>query len=139
MPTTTSGGSYLGLSPNGSTNCFSYWFSPDVSIEDGRLYRARFETRSSVRNPDDAVQFRLRVNQKGSWQGWNRVVNSYNQQAPSASEWKTYDVFFNPNVTDTSDNLAVFSFDILSFSPADATTSWLFLESLRLEQVTITP
>jgi len=138
-PITSSTGGHLGLSADGSTNCFSYWYSPDISIEDAKIYRARFEMSSDMTEPDDVVQFRLRVNQKGSWQGWNRVVNSYNQQSPSATEWKTYDVIFNPNVTGTSDNLAVLSFDILSFDPGDTTTSWLFLESLRLEEITITP
>ncbi|MCD6385331.1 hypothetical protein J7M23_06095, partial [Candidatus Sumerlaeota bacterium] len=89
--------------------------------------------------PDDVVQFRLRVNQKGSWQGWNRVVNSYNQQSPSASEWKTYDVIFSPNVTGTSDNLAVFSFDIMSFDPNDDVASWLFIESVQLDEISISP
>lgn len=130
---------YIGLSPNGFTNCFSYWYSPDVGFEDGKIYRARFEMSSNVANPDDAVQFRLRVNQKGSWQGWNRVINSYNQQAPSASEPKTYDVIFNPNVTGSTDNLAVISFDILSFDPADDTSSWLYLDSVRLEEISLLP
>ncbi|MCD6386428.1 hypothetical protein J7M23_11720 [Candidatus Sumerlaeota bacterium] len=138
-PITSTTGGHLGLSADGSTNCFSYWYSPDISIEDGKIYRAQFEMSSDVTDPDSAVQFRLRVNQKGSWQGWNRVVNSYNQQAPSASEWKTYDVIFNPNVTDTSDNFAVFSFDILSFDPGDDTNSWLYLESVLLSEVTISP
>jgi len=139
VPVTSSSGGHLGLSAGGSTNCFSYWYSPDVSIEDGKVYRARFEASSSVTNPDDAVQFRLRVNQKGSWQGWDRVVNSFNQQSPSATEWKTYDVIFNPNVTGTSDNLPVLSFDILSFDPADATTSWLYLEKVIMEEISISP
>ncbi|MCD6384742.1 hypothetical protein J7M23_03095, partial [Candidatus Sumerlaeota bacterium] len=139
VPINSSANAHLGLSPDGSTNCFSYWYSPDIGIEDGKVYRARFEMSSDVTEPDSAVQFRLRVNQKSSWQGWNRVVNSYNQQSPSASAWKIYDVIFNPNVTGTSDNLAVFSFDILSFDPADAITSWLYLESVELEEISISP
>ncbi|MCD6386114.1 right-handed parallel beta-helix repeat-containing protein [Candidatus Sumerlaeota bacterium] len=128
---------HLGLSPEGSANCFSYWYSPDVSIEDGKVYRARFELSSDVTNPDDAVQFRLRVSQKGAWQGWVRVVNSYDQQSPSATEWKTYDVIFNPNVTGTTDNLAVFSFGIISLCPADDLNSWLYLERVSLDEISL--
>ncbi|MCD6385925.1 hypothetical protein J7M23_09140, partial [Candidatus Sumerlaeota bacterium] len=138
-PITSSAGGHLGLSPAGSTNCFSYWYSPDVGIEDAKLYLARFEMSSSILDPDEVVQTRLRVNQKGSWQGWIRVVNSYNQQAPAAAEWKTYDIIFNPDVTASTDNLAVFSFDVMSFDPADATISWLFLESLTLNEIDVSP
>ena len=31
----------IGLSPAGSTNAFSYWYSPEITIEQGKLYRAR--------------------------------------------------------------------------------------------------
>lgn len=138
-PTTTSAGGHLGLNPDGSLNCFSYWFSPDESIENAQTYRALFTVSSSVTNTDDAVQFRLRVNQKSSWQEWERVVNSYNLQAPSTSEWKTYDVIFEPNVTGLTDENAVFSFDIMSFDPYDDENSWLYLESMSLEKVSISP
>ena len=121
-----------------SRNCFSYWVSPGNSIEDAKVYRARFEMKSSVTNPDDAVQFRLRVNQLGSWQAWDRGVNSNMGQAPSTVS-KTYDVIFDPNVTDTTDNAAIFSFDIMSFDAGDDVSSWLYLESAILEEITISP
>ena len=129
----------LDLSPNGSTNCFSYVYSPDVSIEDGKVYSVQCEMSSSVSNPDDAVQFRLRVNQKGSWQAWDRVVNSTMGQAPSDTTTQSYPVIFDPNVTGAGDNQAVFSFDIMSFNFDDDTSSWLYLESLILEEMTISP
>ncbi|MCD6385043.1 hypothetical protein J7M23_04620, partial [Candidatus Sumerlaeota bacterium] len=66
-------------------------------------------------------------------------INSNNQQAPSSTEWKTYDLFFNPDVTGSSDNQVIFSFDILSFDPADDTSSWLYLENVIVEEVFITP
>lgn len=138
-PRTNYDAGHIGLSPDGSTNCFSYWYSPDVNISDGRLYRARFELSSSETYANDSVQCRLRVNQKGAWQGWERVVNSNYYQSPSQSEWKTYSVLFSPKVTDTSDNLAVLSFDIMSFDPNDATTSWLYLESVQIEEITVVP
>lgn len=65
-----------------STNCFSYWYTPDVVIEDGKLYRAEWLVGSSTSEADQTIQFRLRVNQKGSGRGWSRMVNSYNQQVP---------------------------------------------------------
>ena len=132
-------GGMLSLNPDGSANAFSYWQSPDVAITDGTLYRARFEVGSSCTNADDAVQFRVRVNQKGSWQAWDRGVNSNNAQAPSAATTNPYDVIFNPNVTGSSDGLAIFSFDILSFDYFDDTTSWINLDTFTLEQITSSP
>jgi hypothetical protein len=127
------------LSPSGSENCFSYLYSPDVTIQDNTVYRAQFEVGSSVTEPDDAVQIRCRVNQKGSWQAWDRVVNSNNQQGPYNVATKVYDVYFTPDVTGSGDNLAVIAFDIMSFSGVDDVNSWIYLESFTLDELTLTP
>lgn len=138
-PTTSTSGGQLGLNPNGSVNCFSFWVSPDITIQQGTAYQAQFTMKSSVANPDSAVQFRLRVNQLGSWQAWARGVNSFNQQAPSNTQPKTYEVIFNPDVTGSGDSLVKLSFDIMSFDPSDDTSSWLYLDSAVLQEVTINP
>ncbi len=129
----------LGLTPFGSTNCFSYWESPDIDIKDGRVYRARYTVASDVTDANDAVQFRLRFNQKGSWQAWERGINSVNQQAPSSAGAKVYDLFLNPSVTGEEDDVGVFSFDIMSFDANDDTNSWLYLDSFLLEKALIVP
>lgn len=134
-PLSSSGTTGLGLSPDGSSNAFSYWLSPDIPIDDGVMYRTRFEIGSSVTMPNNAVQFRTRINQKGSWQGWERVVSSNYEQSPAAGSSKTYDIFFDPDITGTSDSNTVFSFDILSFEPTDDINSWLYLSSIRLEEM----
>ncbi|MCD6385046.1 right-handed parallel beta-helix repeat-containing protein [Candidatus Sumerlaeota bacterium] len=138
-PTSSSTGGQLGLSPNGSVNCFSFWVSPNVTIQQGKAYQAQFTMKSSVADPDSAVQFRLRINQLGSWQAWARGVNSFNQQAPSNTQPKSYEVIFNPDVTGAGDNLVNLSFDIMSFDPADDVNSWLYLDSATLQEVTINP
>ena len=132
-------GGHLGLNPDGSTNAFSYWLSPDVPLEHDTLYRAHFEMSSSATGMDIAVQFRLRVNQKGSWQAWNRIVNSNLGQAPTSSGAKIYSVLFNPMVTGTDDNAVVFNFDIMSFDWTDDTFSWLYLESTDLDKISFSP
>ncbi len=129
----------LCLSAGGSSNAFSYWSSPAVTITDGTLYRATWQVGSSVSDADKAVQFRLRVNQRGSWQAWERIVNSFKQQAPCALQAKSYDVFFNPLVTGTDDDDIVLSFDILSFETNDDTSSWLYLDSVNIEEVSLSP
>lgn len=137
VPNTTAGSGRIGLSPAGSTNCFSYWYSPDVQIQSGKVYRSRWTVNSNA-GRDGAVSFRLRVNQKGSWRGWETIINSNLGHAPSGSA-KNYDLYFNPTVNGTADDDALFSFDIMSFDPADDATSWLYLEELRVEEVTVTP
>ena len=139
VPLSAEGSSVLGLNPNGSANCFSYWFSPDVALIHGKTYRSWYEVGSYATDPDMTVQFRLRINQKGSWQSWDRVVNSNNGQAPAEPVTKFYPVMFSPNVTDTDDAAAVFSFDMMSFDPGDDTSSWLYLDAMILEEVVIEP
>ncbi|MCD6385427.1 hypothetical protein J7M23_06575, partial [Candidatus Sumerlaeota bacterium] len=129
----------LGLSANGSTNCFSYWYSPDIPIQENKVYRALWRVASNVTEPDECVQFRLRSNQKGSWQAWSRLVNSNYQNAPTTGSPKDYYFILTPDITGTDDNLLVFSFDIMSFDPSDDTSSWLYLDAVRLEEITIIP
>ena len=138
-PNSTSGSGRIGLSAGGSTNCFSYWYSPDVQVEDGKVYRARWTVGSGAPGTDSAVSFRLRVNQKGSWRAWETSVNSNLGHAPSSGSSKDYDLYFSPTVTGTSDDDALFSFDIMSFDSADNEYSWLYLQELRVEEVTVTP
>lgn len=135
MPMVTTLVGKIGLSPGGSTYCFSYWFSPEVLIENGKLYRSSWTVGSNVSNPDTAVQFRLRINQKGAWSAWNRVVNSNFSQAPDAENHKTYHIFFRPEVSGTQDNTVIFSFDILSFDNGDDVNSWLYLDELIVDEV----
>ncbi|MCX7766267.1 MAG: hypothetical protein N2246_06145 [Candidatus Sumerlaeia bacterium] len=130
----------IGLNPQGSANCFSYWSSPDIEVQNGKLYRLHWEIESSVLNPDDAVQFRLRANQRGTWSGWNRIVNSYLQNAPAWGYPKFYDVFINPSVSGIADdNQIILSFDILSFDSSDDLFSWDLLNAVSIEEVFLNP
>jgi hypothetical protein len=133
----SSGGSNLGLTALGSTNCFGFWFSPDVAIENGKYYRTIFDVGSLAAASDDTVQFRLRTNQKGSWQAWERIVNSNNNQSPPPM--KLYHLIFDPDVTGSGDANAVFSFDIMSFDINDDADKWIYCESVVLEEVIINP
>jgi rhodanese-related sulfurtransferase len=137
VPLSADGGGSIDLSPGGSSNSFSYWYSPDVTIEDRKQYRSTWTVGSDVTDPDDAVQFRMRVNQKGAWSAWDRTVNSNMDAAPSSGDAKDYTVHFNPMVSGTDDNAVVMSFDIMSFDPADDVNSWLYLEEMSVEHVSL--
>ena len=129
----------LGLCPNGATNVFGYWFSPDIAVQDGKVYKARFNIRSSVTDPDDTLQIRARAFQKTSWQAWDRGINSFNQQAPSSTTTGAYDVYITPNVTSLDDAYCGFGFDLMSFDPSDDVNSWIYLDSFEFYEVSITP
>jgi hypothetical protein len=125
----------LELSAAGSTNCFSYWESPGITIEDGKLYRVDWLVKSSVTDPDDAVQFRLRVTQPNAWQGWERVVSSYNSQGPSSTTPKWYSVYITLQATTGIDDSITLAFDIMSFDDTADTVSWLNLDEVMVQEV----
>lgn len=140
MPSASATGGHLGLSPRGSINCFSYWFSPPVRITSDKVYRSRWLVGSSAALSDQTLQFRLRINQQGSWQSWNRVVNSYRNNAPAIGNERNYDLLFKPLVTGYNlDELVTFSFDLMSFDFNDDSNSWVYLEELSIESVEISP
>ena len=126
----------LGLSPDGSSNCFSYFWSPDIPIEDGQAYRVFWEVESSVTDPDMAVDFRLRANQRKAWQAWNRNVTSRLGIAPSSGNIKTYDVILIPEVKPTFDeDQLVINFDIISFDWCNDMDSWLYMHAAEVREV----
>ncbi|MCD6385825.1 hypothetical protein J7M23_08625, partial [Candidatus Sumerlaeota bacterium] len=119
-----------------------------ITMETESLYRVRWLVDSSVSDPNDVVQFRLRANQQEVWSNWCREVFSYNQHAPAAGSPKYYEITFDP-----SDYLRgasspqiplvqtplVITFDILSFELFDDTSSWIYLDKATVEEVTISP
>ncbi len=103
-------------------------------MQNGKLYRSRWRVGSSASHPDTTVQFGLRINQKGVWTAWGRVVTSNLANAPASGTSREYFIFFNPVVTGTYDDVVVFSFDIRSFAPEDDVNSWVYLEELMVDE-----
>ncbi len=129
----------LGLNPGISANCFAYWFSPDISIDNEGIYRGIFVVTSNTMNPDHTLKFRLRVNQRHSWQGWERIVTSRNHQAPKFYEFKSHSVLFDPSMADTTIDPVFLSFDLMSFDWQDELNSWVYLDSAEVEEISLTP
>jgi len=129
----------IGLSPAGSSNAFSYWESPYNTIQDGDIYRVWYEMRSSVSDADQSIQFRLRLNQVGTWFSWGRIVTSNLGNAPSVSTARFYPIILHSIVSDTTDDDLVMSFEIMSFDVMDDVNSWIFLDRAYMEEVDVTP
>ena len=126
----------ISLSPQGSSNCSSFWKSPAIEIEKSKVYRIRWTVGSTATNADESVDFRLRVNQLGNWRAWETLIYSTNASAPSASEPKTYEQVIIPQMNTQTDEIEL-SFDILSFDVSNDLYSWLNLDEVVVERVNI--
>jgi len=127
----------LGLSPAGLANCFSYWGSPEIILEKDKVYRASWQVSSSANVADKALDFRLRANQLGNWRYWATNIISLNDAAPT-TQTKTYDLIILPEMDSTTDSI-VLSFDLMGFDPANDLQSWLYIDQVCLDEVSITP
>lgn len=128
----------LGLSPQGATSCFSYWSSPQLQVLKDKVYRTRWRIESSANNPDATVDFRLRCNQLSNWRFWDTGVYSYNLSAPSVGTPQSYDCIIFPQMQ-TPDDIIQLSFDVLGFDPLNDLNSWIYLDEVAIDEVTITP
>ncbi len=128
----------IGLSPQGSTNSFSYWESTPIEIKTDRVYRVRWYVGSSCTDPDKSIHFRLRANQLGNWRAWDTVVNSFGSAAPSAENPKTYDLVVLPqqNGDSLTDSIEL-SFDIMSFDESNELSSWIYLNEVEVMPVLV--
>lgn len=138
LPTSVSTGGHIGIFPQGSWNAFSYWYSPDVILSCGNLYRSVWTMSSTTANPNLTISFRLRINQRGSWSAWERIINSNKNVAPSSSSWKDYDLYFDPLCLGSDDDTFILNFDLLSFDSSDNINSGVLLEHLVIDEVEIT-
>jgi hypothetical protein len=129
---------HLMLKPNGSSNCFSYWKSPDATISQNRAYRCRYALRSSVTDRSKCVQFRARANQPSNWRAWEHVVPSIGTNSPVSTDTYEYDFMIIPQMTTPTDTIQL-AFDIMSFDPNDDTNSELYLEAVYLNEYIISP
>ena len=108
-----------------------------VYARQDKSYRVRWTVSSSVSNADDALDFRLRANQLGNWRVWTTSVTSLNDAAPT-TQTKTYDLIVLPEMESTTDSI-VLSFDLMGFDPANDLQSWLYLDEVRIDAVSVTP
>jgi hypothetical protein len=134
--TAYAGNGKIGLSPNGSAYSFGCWQSPEITVEKGKIYRARFNASSDRTNADDVPLFRFRGNQLSNWGGWVRIINSRDGAAPTATQSRNYDLYISPQMESATDSI-ILCFDLLSINPADALDAYVYVDSVTVQEVVI--
>ncbi len=128
----SSGDGHLGLTAGGDVNVFGYWYSPMITIDTHKEYRARFLVSTDQQDTDQVPEFRLRINQGTRNAVWTMGVNSFEGVSPFKGHPKSYDVFFKPRGTAIDTDISL-SLDLLSFNYEDDATSWLYLEEASID------
>ncbi len=138
-PAQTSSGGHLGLSPSGSSYCFGFWDSPEIVVNNGVTYKAEFSVASSLSTGELVPQCRLRANQENSYGSATReVISGGDGGGAPVTTPRTYDLLFTPLLSG-ADGTVTLSFDILNFDPFDDANAWIYLESVTIEEVSVTP
>ncbi len=138
-PAQTSSGGHLGLSPAGSSLCFGFWDSPEILVQNGVTYRAEFSLASSLSTGELVPQCRLRFYQVNGYGSATReVISGGDGGGAPVTTPRTYDVLFTPLLSGAEGTVTL-SFDILNFDPFDDANAWLYLESVTIEEVSVSP
>ncbi len=135
----TSSGGHLGLSPSGSSYCFGFWNSPEISVHNGVTYKAEFSLASSLSTGELVPQCRLRANQVNGYGSATReVISGGDGGGAPLNTPRTYDLLFTP-LFSGAEGIVTLSFDILNFDPSDDGNAWIYLESVTIEEVSVSP
>jgi len=138
-PASTKYGYHLGLSPGGSTNCYGYWGSPFIAFDHKKTYRALFIMTSDQTDPKKVPSFRLRVNSGNNQTVAMLVVNSFDDGDSSpTTDPRTYGLVFSLPASSSTRGFSI-SFDIVNIGSDDDTSSWIYLESVEIQEVTVSP
>jgi hypothetical protein len=108
-------------------------------VEQDKIYRVKWDVESSVSDPDQAVQFRLLAARTDTYESWSQIIQSNMNHAPSVGNPKSYNVFLKPAEINGAYCDLIFDFDILSFNWSDDATSWLYLDSVLVEEISLVP
>ncbi len=138
-PAQTSSGGHLGLSPAGSSSCFGFWDSPQIEVRNGVTYRAAFFLASSLSTGELVPTCRLRANQVNGYGSVARyIISGGDGGGAPVTTPRSYDVLFTPLLS-TDEGTVTLSFDIANIGPFDDASAWIYLESVSIEEVSVSP
>jgi len=139
QPAQTSAGGHLGLSPAGSSSCFGFWNSPEIQVKNGVTYKAVFSLASSLSTGELVPTCRLRVNQVNCYGSMVRyIISGGDGGGAPITNPRTYDLLFTPLLSGAEGTVTL-SFDIANFGPFDNANAWIYLESVTIEEVSVSP
>jgi hypothetical protein len=123
-----------------NTNTFGYWKNEisDIVIEQGRLYRIGYEVRSDITDSSLAPHIRLRVNTSDLQAA--RVVGIESRGGGELSPGivpRMYELLYMRAPETSVGHTLVVAFDVLNFSPDDAVSGLLQLQTVVVETLDI--
>ena len=138
-PQSTDDNGHLGLSPNGSQNCFGFWESPFIAFDPGKTYRIRFTVTSDQDDPVQLPLIRLRINSGNNQLAAFLVIDSQTDADSSPTTLpKTCDLVYTPPSSASSVGFTI-SFDLVNIATTDNAAAWIYLESVEVQSVDLVP
>jgi hypothetical protein len=138
MPDTDYFDGELHLIAKDNTNTFGFWQTPPTAIPktDRDLIHAMFEVSSNLVNKAIMPTLRLRVAEANNQSASVLSVESIGaaQSSPDIAGAIYHNYFRPPAATSTTLYLA---FDMLNFSPDDASYAWLSLDTVVVERIVL--
>ncbi len=134
VPAFTWEADYLIMASSTNTNTFGYWMSPQDAIPASAeyLYRARFNVSTDITDQAVVPWIRLRANSLNLQQYDVLSIESAGDGGASPDVAGTdYDLYFVPPANDTA---AMLAFDLLNFSPNDAATAEVSLDTVTVDR-----
>ncbi|MCB2156169.1 hypothetical protein KQI84_14930 [bacterium] len=123
------------------TNTFGFWFKDTgVTLEAGKIYRARFLVKSASTNPETVPEFRLRINSSAA--NLAAVVNISSENGGPESPIdgaRAYDAYLVMPKNATGNARALVAFDILNFNDQDDLNKAISLEEFIFEELVLMP
>ena len=139
VPEKTDKNGHLGLSAGGQTHCFGYWESPFIAFQSGKTYRATFILTSDQDSPENVPTARIRINSGNNQRIAFLSINSTGDGDSSPTkEPLACHLVFTPPVSASSQGFTI-NFDLANIGTGDNANAWIYLESVELEAVYVTP
>lgn len=139
LPNSSSSGGMLGLTSTTNTNTFGFWTSlNELYVLPDTLYRAQGTVLTDITDPTQVPQFRLRLNtQNNQLSSMISVESNAGGGAAPTPSGQTYTLYFCPHNSGISSLVPTMSlaFDLLNFTPSDAATGTVWLDSVTISRV----
>lgn len=129
---------HLFFNIKGNTDAFGFWGSPVTTLDNTKLYRARYIISTDIADRSKFPVIRLRCNSADFTYATYTAITSIGigELSPQQNIMTPYDMYFVPPFTAAKYG-AIFSMDLLNIDPNDASSGKINIEEVQLESVAI--